>query len=120
MQPAKGNRVRINLTVRRLEDGRCRLEVRDNGKALTDKELERLTTMMQSVKPEGLGLGLSIVRGIADSHGGELEFKKAEPNGLVVLFTLDAYVNSSATEEQPDAAVEHSKNKEDGASTTPA
>ena len=120
VQPAKVNRVRINLTVRRLEDGRCRLEVRDNGKALTDKELERLTTMMQSVKPEGLGLGLSIVRGIADSHGGELEFKKAEPNGLVVLFTLDAYVNSSATEEQPDAAVEHSKNKEDGASTTPA
>lgn len=115
VQPAKGNRVRINLTVRRLEDGRCRMEVRDNGKALTDRELERLTMMMQSVKPEGLGLGLSIVRGIADSHGGELEFKKAEPNGLVVIFTLDAYVNSSATEEQPDAAVEHSKNKEDGA-----
>ena len=46
--------------------------------------------MMQSVKPEGLGMGLSIVRGIADSHGAELEFKKGSQAGLVVFFTIES------------------------------
>ena len=55
-----------------------------------DEDFGRLTKMMQSVKPEGLGMGLSIVRGIADSHGAELEFKKGEKGGLIVLLTLEA------------------------------
>lgn len=55
-----------------------------------DEDFGRLTKMMQSVKPEGLGMGLSIVRGIADTHGAELEFKKGEKGGLIVLLTLEA------------------------------
>ena len=90
VEPRKGRRVRIALAVRRLEDGRWRLEIKDNGKTLSDEQFERLTAMMQSVKPEGLGMGLSIVRGIADSHGAELEFQRAQQGGLLVLFTLEA------------------------------
>lgn len=89
VKPNRGSRAKIALTVRRLSDGRCRLEVQDNGQALSDEQLERLTTMMQSVKPEGLGMGLSIVRGIADSHGAELAFEKGSPSGLRVLLTLE-------------------------------
>ena len=90
VQPQKGRRVRIELTVEKLDDGRFRIEVRDNGKPLSDEQLQRLATMMQSVKPEGLGMGLSIVRGIADSHGAELEFKKGAQAGLVVFFTIES------------------------------
>ena len=90
VQPQKGRRVRIELTVEKLDDGRFRIEVRDNGKPLSGEQLQRLATMMQSVKPEGLGMGLSIVRGIADSHGAELEFKKGSQAGLVVFFTIES------------------------------
>ena len=50
-----------------------------------------LQDLMSSVKPEGLGLGLSIVRGIADSHGAGLSFERNPEGGLTVRFTTDAF-----------------------------
>ena len=74
-----------------------------------DEDFGRLTKMMQSVKPEGLGMGLSIVRGIADSHGAELEFKKGEKGGLIVLLTLEA--GKDAAEESVPGTEERMPNK---------
>ena len=62
----------------------------DNGPYLTDEKFSRLQSLMQSVKPEGLGLGLSIVRGIADSHGATLTFARPPSGGLTVRFVTDA------------------------------
>lgn len=90
VEPRKGSRVKVKIVVRSAPDGRYQLQVQDNGKVIGDEDFGRLTKMMQSVKPEGLGMGLSIVRGIADSHGAELEFKKGEKGGLIVLLTLEA------------------------------
>lgn len=90
VKPRTGSKVKINLTVCATADGRYRIEVQDNGEVLSEQALERLTTMMQSVKPEGLGMGLSIVRGIADSHGAELAFERGSPSGLRVIMTLEA------------------------------
>lgn len=50
------------------------LTVADNGRKLTEAEKACLMHSLESVKPDGLGLGLSIVRGIADSHGAKIEF----------------------------------------------
>lgn len=100
--PQRGSRVRIRLTVGLLEDGRVRLQVQDNGRALSDEAFGRLTTMMQSVKPEGLGMGLSIVRGIADSHGAELTFERAEPSGLRVMLTLECEKNEAEDNQAHD------------------
>lgn len=45
------------------------LLVENSGKLMTDKDLSRLVSLGESVKPDGLGLGLSIIRGIADLLG---------------------------------------------------
>ena len=42
-----------------------------------------------STKPEGLGLGLSICRGIADSHGAELHFAALPTGGVSTIVRLD-------------------------------
>ena len=54
------------------------------------------------MKPEGLGLGLSIVRGIADSHGATLTFERRPSGGLTVRFVTDAAPEDAAPEKQQE------------------
>lgn len=65
------------------------LTVADNGRRLTEAEKARLMHSLESVKPDGLGLGLSIVRGIADSHGAAIEFEAKRTGGVVVSVLFD-------------------------------
>lgn len=44
------------------------VEVEDNGPRLSDEAFERLTRVSQSVKDEGLGLGLGIVRSLVEAR----------------------------------------------------
>lgn len=64
------------------------LEVEDNGLPLDDKKFAELSHPVASEKFEGLGLGLSICRVIAERHRGRLTFRRAEPQGLVVSLSL--------------------------------
>lgn len=83
-------RPRIALTVAEGErDGTLSVTVSDNGDPIPDEQFARLNTIVQSVKPEGLGMGLSIVRGIADSHGARLAFSRKSEGGLTVQCTFD-------------------------------
>lgn len=65
-------------------EGRAELAVRDNGAALDAETLEHIRTSPPSSKADGLGLGLSIVRGIVENHGGRLAFEHAPEGGLLV------------------------------------
>lgn len=91
---------RARIVVRlKPENHRWCLTVEDNGPALSDADFRHLQDLMSSVKPEGLGLGLSIVRGIADSHGAGLSFERNPEGGLTVRFTTDA-VEENMTEKK--------------------
>ena len=74
------------------------LSVSDNGRPLDNAAFARLNAMLESVKPDGFGLGLSIVRGIADSHGGSLAFVRHPSGGLTVRFTIDRASDPGDTE----------------------
>lgn len=77
------------------------LEVLDNGPALSKEAFERMKQVSESVKEDGLGLGLAIVRYIVDEHGARLEIQPQPPHGLAVRVYFDeaAGDGSSKTEE---------------------
>ncbi len=79
---------------------KVRLTVSDNGENLSDEELERLAQPLMSVKDEGLGLGLQIVRGIAESHGARLHFVRNVTRGLTAVIDLQINRKKAQTENQ--------------------
>ena len=66
------------------------LTVSNPGKKLSDEEFARLSTIAESIKPEGLGMGLSIVRGICDSHAATLNFQRNPSGGVSVRVSFPA------------------------------
>jgi signal transduction histidine kinase len=83
------------VTVRLRDDGGAVIDVEDNGPGIPFSEkLRAMEPFYRGDTSRGLdgkdsfGLGLSIARSIADSHGGTLELLDAVPHGLLARLTL--------------------------------
>ena len=64
--------------------------VEDTGPGVTDEELKRLGDRFYrpvGQQEPGSGLGLSIVKRIAESHGLKVRFETCQPHGLRVLIS---------------------------------
>lgn len=64
------------------------IEVRDTGPGVAPEMLERLFQPFATTKQEGMGIGLSICRKIAESHGGRLTYHPNPRGGAVFRLTL--------------------------------
>lgn len=82
-QREKGIRVSTSLFGDMIE-----LAVRDHGIGLTPVVEAHLFETFFTTKPQGLGLGLSICRTIAESHGGRLWATNEPGGGLTMRFAL--------------------------------
>ncbi len=60
----------------------------DRGLGIPPEVAEHLFTPFFTTKNEGMGLGLSLCRTVAEQHGGALEFEPNRPQGAVFVFTL--------------------------------
>ena len=67
-----------------------RLTIENTGEVLTKERLESLGYATKSAKPEGLGLGLAIVRTIIQNHSGTIAFNPGAAGGLAVTVTIPA------------------------------
>jgi PAS domain S-box-containing protein len=76
------------ITTRKNESSGVMVAVRDSGKGLDPKDVERMFDPFFTTKAEGMGLGLSISRRIIEDHGGRMWATPNEPRGAVVQFTL--------------------------------
>ena len=81
-------------------DQRWHVTIENPGPALTAEALERLNARGASIitaapSGEGLGLGLTICRGIADSHGASLYFEAGTHGGVRAVFAIDAVFEAS-------------------------
>src|SRR5437588_1146799 len=85
---------RIELTAR-LEDGKVRVEVRDNGPGIAPEEQKRIFEAFYRLresgkKTEGTGLGLAITQRLVELHGGELSITSQPSQGSCFYFSLPA------------------------------
>jgi signal transduction histidine kinase len=62
--------------------------VRDTGPGIAAKDAEHIFDPLYTTKPEGLGMGLAIVRTIVDAHGGRLTAVNNADGGATFAFTL--------------------------------
>jgi signal transduction histidine kinase len=62
--------------------------VEDTGPGISEEILERIYEPFFSTKPEGLGMGLSICRSIAEAHGGRLQASNNPAGGGIFVFAL--------------------------------
>ena len=80
-----GGRVRLRTEVSRSsEDGQpraVRLQVVDNGPGFPDKVLKRAFEPYVTTKSKGTGLGLAVVKKIADEHGARVRIANLPPLG---------------------------------------
>lgn len=80
---------RLRLSSRLAEGGAAvQVTVRDHGSGLPDRIAVDLFTPFFTTKPEGMGMGLSISRGIVESHGGRLWAAPCEEGGTTFHLTL--------------------------------
>lgn len=82
------DRQRLTVVLRRDGDG-VNIAVCDRGEALTPEQQRRLFEPFFTTKTDGLGLGLSICRTIAEAHGGRLDaFAASDGPGLQLVLTI--------------------------------
>jgi len=68
--------------------GFVEISVRDSGPGVSEELRPHLFQPLQSSKPEGLGLGLSLCSTIIRAHGGEFRLDEAKRGGACFVFTL--------------------------------
>ncbi|SLN75519.1 Sensor protein QseC [Roseisalinus antarcticus] len=110
------NTIAITLTATGAE---LRLSVEDAGPGIAEADLSRATERFTSLSAEsmGSGLGLSIVKAVADGHGAELNMGRSRLGGLDVtlvfrrilaVLTLVLWALSSAQQAQAQTLLVHS------------
>ena len=92
---AEATRTRGPGTVR-VATGRARtkrdvvLEVKDDGEGMAPELLDEIFDPFFTTKEEGkgVGLGLAVVYGIVEAHGGEIEVESVPGSGTIFRVTL--------------------------------
>ncbi|VXB46155.1 ATP-binding protein [Massilia sp. 9I] len=101
-----GGRIRLTLGI---ETGDAVLAVRDNGIGLPQHALQTVFDMFSQLEPAleracgGLGIGLSLVRGIVELHGGSIA-ADSEGEGKGSCFTVRLPLLRGAVLPEPTAA----------------
>jgi signal transduction histidine kinase len=81
----------VDVRTSRVAD-RSTVEVRNDGEVIPPEALSSLLEPFQrldrSARGDGAGLGLSIVRSVAEAHGGSVELRARPSGGLIVRVSL--------------------------------
>lgn len=84
----------INVRTKYLDDKKyIEIEIHDTGKGIPVEVIEKICDPFMTTKEKGLGLGLFISNEIIKSHGGKIEFLKAEPIGTICKLLIPVSTN---------------------------
>jgi two-component system sensor kinase FixL len=79
---------RVSVHCRSLDAGEVVVSVEDTGPGIATGDEELVFEPFYTTKRNGMGLGLSIVRSIVDSHGGRVSARNRSDGGAVFEFVL--------------------------------
>tara|TARA_R110000787_G_scaffold137458_7_gene250305 strand:+ start:9324 stop:10475 length:1152 start_codon:yes stop_codon:yes gene_type:complete len=88
------NQGSVRLTAHETEDDKISISVSDTGIGIEESQLPKLTEAFFQVNDcrtrvsGGSGLGLSIVKGLAKRHGGDIQIESTYGEGTIVTVTL--------------------------------
>jgi signal transduction histidine kinase len=87
MEDTESSRRILSITTQTV-DGGFELDVADRGHGIPAEAKTRLFESLYTTKPHGMGLGLTIVRTIVDSHGGRVSVEARRGGGSVFTVWL--------------------------------
>jgi PAS domain S-box-containing protein len=96
MRDTPVNRRQVAISTKGGSDGTISLSVRDYGSGIPVEARERIFEQFFTTKTKGLGMGLTIVRSIIESHGGVIVAENVEGGGARFRFTLPARAAASS------------------------
>jgi C4-dicarboxylate-specific signal transduction histidine kinase len=99
MTNAEAGSRHLGIRTSRNDNGTVEVAVRDQGHGIPADNLERLFDPFYTTKPQGLGMGLSISRSIAEAHGGRLQVTSDQKTGTVFHLTLPALKGGGSDDE---------------------
>jgi signal transduction histidine kinase len=79
---------KLTMGARATKDRRVELTIEDTGVGISADKLDRIFDLYYTTKPEGSGIGLSIVYRIVQLHGGEIEVQSIEGRGTTFRLLL--------------------------------
>ncbi len=79
---------KIEMTAMMAENNTVNISVKDNGKGIDGKHLDKIFTPYYSNKPQGTGLGLAIVHKIVEQHRGNISVETQNGQGTEFKITL--------------------------------
>ena len=79
---------KLLMGARMEKDRRLALTVDDTGAGISADKLDRIFDLYYTTKPQGSGIGLSIVYRIVQLHGGEIEVQSTEGRGTTFRLLL--------------------------------
>jgi two-component system sensor histidine kinase KdpD len=101
-----GTDLPIEINISAHDENDVRVAVTDHGKGLRTEELTRIFDKFyrsggtSGHRHPGLGLGLTLARGIVEAHGGKIWASPTPGGGLTVQFTLPVSTTSMTMEEE--------------------
>ena len=88
------NGVELTITVAQVGTSQLQILIADNGPGIEKAVLENLQEPFFTTKPQGTGLGLSVVRAVAQAHHGDFELRSQPGIGTAALLSLPLLVAS--------------------------
>lgn len=87
---AVGENGEITVSTMNSDEEQIRIEISDNGVGISEEDIPHIFEPFFSTKAKtsGIGLGLSIVHGIIQSHNGKIEVKSERGTGTTITIKL--------------------------------
>ena len=95
----------IIVVVRQHDDGHVAIEVADQGPGFSAETIARVFEPLVTTRASGVGLGLALVKGIVERHGGTVDASNRPDGGAVVRIILPKSEPNLGIEAPADAPI---------------